>query len=229
MNLKDLSVPAMLAVSGAWTDPEHKRALLEHSPVGRALLPEIEAAHGALLRADADADRQDTLFELQEEQAAVDLVHDRKLRGAYYVLTGLAEVTDDDGEKAALLAARDQLSPLGLAEAQRTYRDEAREIEFVEGRLTAETRLLLQRIPAPGGVLWASVEARFAAARRLAALEARRAELTGSDAAASVLHARNAWVQVVRALDASLAIDAAGQEARRELLGDIERARGAVR
>jgi hypothetical protein len=225
MNLKDLSVPAMLKVSGAWTDPAQRRSLLEQSPVGRALLPEIDAAHAALVRAEADADRQDALFEIQEEEAAVDLVHDRKLRGAYYVLTGLAEVTDDEHERCALIAARDELSPLGLAEAQRTYRDEAREIEHVEQRLSAASRTLLQRIPAPGGVLWASVEARFAAARRLAALEARRAELTGADAAASVLHARNAWVQVVRALDASLAIDAAGQEARRELFGDIERAR----
>jgi hypothetical protein len=227
MNLKDLSVPAMLKLSGAWIDPEQKRWQLERSSVGRALLPEIDAAHAGLLKAEGAADREDELFELQEQEAAVDLVHDRKLRGAYYVLTGFAEVTDDANEKAALLAARDQLSPLGLAEAQRTYRDEAAEIPHVEKRLTPESKLLLQRIPAPGGVLWASVESRFAAARTLAALEARRAELSGSDAAASVLHARNAWVQVVRALDASLAIDAAGQEVRRELLLDVERARQA--
>ena len=228
LNLKDLHPRAMLQVTQAWTDADGKRPLLERSPVGRALLPEVDAAHDALVRAVDVSGREDELTEIQEEQARVDLVHDRKLRGAFYALTGFAELTDDPGERAALVAARDQLSPRGLAEAQRTYREEAEEITRLDARLTDDARVLLKRIPAPGGTLWASVEARVRAAQRLAELEDRRAELAGADPATSLVHARNAWVQVMRALDAALAVDPAGPSTRQQLISDLAQAQEAT-
>ena len=140
MALKNLSNETMLALSASWTDPERERPALEAS-VAAPLLPKLDAAHEGLVAtaqpaAVSEAERE--LSELQAKEAEVDRVHDRKLRGTYYLLTGLAELADDPGVADSRLALRDALFPAGLAATQRTYLEEAGDVEALPRRLDDE-------------------------------------------------------------------------------------------
>nr|MCU0685328.1 hypothetical protein [Polyangiaceae bacterium] len=97
MALKTLTTETMLALSAGWTDPQRERAALEAS-VAAPLLPKLDEAHAELASsaepaAEEEAERE--LADLQAQEADLDRTHDRKVRGTYYVLTGLSELADD--------------------------------------------------------------------------------------------------------------------------------------
>jgi hypothetical protein len=216
MALKTLSTETMLALSSAWTDPQRDRPALEAS-VAAALLPKLDAAHEGLVAtaqpaAVAEAERE--LAELQGKEAEVDRVHDRKVRGTYHVLTGLAELADDPRVAGSRLALRDALLPAGLAATRRSYLDEAGDVEALPRRLDDEQREELGQIAVGDGrTLADEVDAWTTSARRLGELEGKRAELVARrsakapDRASSVARARNQWVRVVTTIVRAIALD----------------------
>ncbi|HEU4410553.1 MAG TPA: hypothetical protein VFS43_35185 [Polyangiaceae bacterium] len=219
MALKNLSTQTMLALSSSWTDPRRDRPALAASAVAAALLPKLDAAHQGLAAtakpaSAGEAERE--LAALKAREAAIDRVHDRKVRGAYYLLTGLAALADDAAVAGARLALRDALLPAGLAAARRSYLDEAGDAEALPRRLDEGQRGALDRVSVGGGrTLADEVDAWLSAARKLGELEAKRAELAARrparapDRAAAVAKARHRWVRVVNVIAQALALDEA--------------------
>jgi hypothetical protein len=227
--LKDLSIQRMVALTEPWLDPKRDRPKLEALPSGKALLPKIEAAYQGLLSTQKqDATTAKEVAKIQNKQAELDVVHDRKLRGTYYLLTALAELSDDEEQEAALLTARDELAPNGLSATQRTYAEEAGEIPLAKARLSAKSEALLKKVPVLGGKkLSSDVDAWFDAGKDLGALEEKRRALetggkTGGGASrAEALRARNYWIKVVRHLETSLDLDGADELTARAILGPV--------
>lgn len=229
MNLKDLSIQTMISLSAAWIDPARERSSLEASPITAVYLPAIDAMHAALVATQPRDVSSAELTALIAEETAEDTIHDRMLRGAHWVLSGLAEITDSEEERKAYLAARDTLAPEGLRETQRAYTAESGEIHRLEARLTPEVKALLGNVKAPGGTLWDATKRRMKAGKKLGLLEAKRVKLEAevnavkrdSTSRADVLRARNAWIRVVRALEAALDLDGVSEEAKAAVLAPL--------
>jgi hypothetical protein len=222
----------MVQLTEPWLDPKRDRSKLEALPSGKALLPNIEAAFQGLLSTQKqDATIATEVAKIQNEQSRVDLVHDRKLRGTYYVLSSLAELADDEEQEAALLAARDELAPNGLSATQRTYAEEAGDVPLAKARLSAKSEALLKKVPVLGGKKLASeVDAWFDAGKKLGELEEKRRALgadakTGGGASrAEALRARNYWIKVVRHMETSLELDGADEATARAILRPVREA-----
>ena len=134
----------MVTVTTAWLDPKEERPLLQSLPQAGALLPSLDKAHRGLLETQVAVDQVETeLSLLQKAQAKLDARHDRKVRGPYNVLTGLADLADDEAEATSDLALGDALTPHGLEVVRWSYADEVSEAELVESRLTAGGSLSL--------------------------------------------------------------------------------------
>jgi hypothetical protein len=233
MALKDLSVQTMVTISSAWLDPERDRPLLEALPRVTALVPDIEKAHAGLVttqKQDSTATAQ--LTALQEKEAEVDLLHDRKAHGTHHVLTGFAELADDSDDAAEFLALRDRLMPEGLRVTTRSYTDQAGEVELVEGRLLPSDKALLKQLPTPKGDLRKAVDGWFKAGRQLGQLEAERRELQrkidagegGGATAGDVLRARNGWIRVVRGVLAMLDLEKIEDDTLEKIVGPLRQA-----
>lgn len=217
MALRNLSTETMLALSSAWTDPERDRPALEASAETAALLPKLDAAREGLAATARPAlviEAERELAELQAEEVNVDRVHDRKLRGIFYLLTALAELADDPRDAEARRALRDALLPIGLAATQRSYLEEAGDIEALDQRLNDEQREELGRVPVDHGrTLADEIGAWTSSARKLGELEGKRAELAAkrsakpSDRASSVAKGRNRWIRVVDTIIRSIALN----------------------
>lgn len=230
MSYRYLSTPTMVTVTGPWIDPQADRALLTALPQAGALLPSLEKAHKGLLRTQVSEDQALTaLGLLQENEAKLDVTHDRKARGGFNVLTGFADLADDPALAAAYLALRDHIYPKGLDMVRWSYTDEAGEAALVEGRLSKADHLLLGKLPTPAGTLLDAVNERIKAGKELGELEKERAglEKKAPDALtpADVVRARNLWIRSVTAFVATLDLEDALTEADREkILGPLHRA-----
>jgi hypothetical protein len=230
--LKDLSIQRMVQLTEPWLDPKRDRPKLEAHPSAKALLTKIDAAYQGLLSTQKqDATIAKEITRIQNEQAALDIVHDRKLRGTFYLLTALAELSDDEEQEAALLEARDELTPYGLSATQRTYAEQAGDIPLAKARLSAKSEALLKKVPVLGGKkLSSDVEAWFDAGKAIGALEEKRRALetggkTGGGASrAEALRARNYWIKVVRHLETSLDLDGADESTTHAILGPARQA-----
>jgi hypothetical protein len=236
MSFKDLSSAQMIHLTATWLDPAKSRPKLQSMKRVAPLLPDIEEAHAAVLathRKDASADK--ALAAVQTKQADLDKVHDRKARGVYGVLTAFADLTDDPAEAEAFLETRDLLYPEGLRFITASYADEAGAASFAKDRLTADAKATLKAVVSPGGTLLKCMQASWAAAAELGALEEQRGTLESMQAQARVgdaaktpqggqLRARNHWIATVRAVVQMLELERPGKQVRAEVLGPLERA-----
>ena len=226
----NLTSPTMVTVTTAWLDPKEERPLLQSLPQAGALLPSLDKAHNGLLDTQVAVDQVETeLSLLQKAQAKLDVRHDRNIRGPYNVLTGLADLADDEAEATAYLALRDKLTPHGLEVVRWSYTDEAGEAELVDSRLTKEDKAFLNKLATPNGTLLDAHKTRVKAGRDLGDLEKKRAflETQASVAAkpADVIRARNLWIRTINAFVATLALEENLSDADRErILGPLQRA-----
>lgn len=218
MALRNLNTPTMVAISTAWLDPESKRPLLESFPLARALLPHLEKAHGNLVAYHrAISVTKAILVEMRDRLAALDAQHDRKIRGIFSILSGFAEVSDDDEQARRYLDLRRKLLPEGLRAVSRSYMEEAGEIILLRGRLDADAIALLRSLPSPQGSLYDEVEAWIRLGQQIGDLDYERALLAGTSSPgdvrqADVARARNEWIRVVHTLRTSLGFDNAPEE-----------------
>jgi hypothetical protein len=231
MGYRDFPTPLMIELSGDWIDPAGARAQIEELPAAAALLPKITETHRALLKTQAKPKKVPAeLASVQEEQAELDTVHDRKARGLFTVLTGFADLTDDPDQGSAFLALRDKIFPpeVGLRVVQLPYAEEAGEAKLVEERLDEEDRALLKKLAGPDGKLLDAHKARIKAAARIGELEQKRHDLAGKEDAeettkqADVLKARNGWIRVARALVAVIDLTSPTATVRKRILGRLE-------
>jgi hypothetical protein len=206
MAIRNLSVQAMLGISGAWLDPGRERPLIAGIPLLAPFLDELESAHDDLSRMPAAGSDIDAELEALTRQAtALDALHDRKLRGIYGVLTAFADLADGPGEAARYLDLADRLFPSGLKGAKRSYLDEADEAALTAKRLTDDIRRTLEALPVPGGTLADEMDAWLDAGKALGDVEEKRVRLSRDKEETSVSiedlsKARGRWSRVVNTM-----------------------------
>ncbi len=212
MALKNLRSSAMVSLSAAWVDPKCDRKRIASTAELSGLLPGLERAHSAVLNTRPSEAPGEAPAAGAEGLAAADALHDRKLRGCFQVLTGLAQLADDPAEARALIDARDALFPEGLKAVQASYVEEEGAVMQAENRLDAKTIALLEQTQLPAGkTLYDHVHAWFGAGKAVGRLSAARAEAEARAASApgrvtqaDVAAARNQWVRVVNLFLATL-------------------------
>lgn len=231
MAFKNITSETMLAISGAWLDPERSRRQIEKVPLLKHLLPSVEEAHGALLASGAPEAPDALSAKLAEnsaEAAEADRRHDRKARGAWYLCTGLAELADDPAVARRLLDLRDRVVPKGLGTTSASYRDEAGHAETQRAALTDDDRARLAEIRSHGRrTLENEVDAWLEAGGALGRLVHARAALEAQAGAASssarpdAARARNAWVRVANAVVSNAELARVDEAARIAILGSL--------
>ena len=227
MPLKNLSTEAMVSVSAAWVDPKQDRPLLERFKMLQPLIPVIEKTHRNLLKTQVNvASGSSELAEIQSEETRVDALHDRKLRGTYNLLTGLADLAENAVDAQAYLDLRDRLFPGGLQMTKATYAAEAGAVEMVKDRLTPADRKLAKAIPVFKGKLHDQIDTWIEAGKRLGALEQKKSRVAApagpskSDAASM----RNAWIKGANALETTAGLEDGFDDAvHQKIFGLMER------
>lgn len=217
MSKRILTTQTMLAISERWLDPEKDKPILLRYPLTAAIFSHLLKAHTNLVVFQrASTESQEAISAVQKEQAALDAEHDRKIRGVYAILTGLAEIAETPARARHYLDIRDKLLPEGLRAVSRSYVDQAGEIEMLKGRLDEKTLLAIADINTPEGPLHLHVQAWMKAATLMSNLESKRMDLSDSASEdtrkSDVQRARNEWIRVVNGLRANLLLDEASPE-----------------
>lgn len=197
-----LTTASMIMVTEAWGDPARERPVIAKYPRLLPWLDDIDKAHRALHEAQAASDIQPELKRLTEKATALDAEHDRLARGIHQTITGMAELTFDNEQSAALLQLRDELFPSGRSIINRSYLDQAGEASLMESRLSLPSRHLLAHVPVLSSHLGEYVHAWKEVAIELGDVERERIHLTRDqkdESATSIGKARKLWVNAVSA------------------------------
>lgn len=224
-SLKEISAARMVSITEAWLDPARDRSRFNALASGKGLLDIIQTAHDGILnthKKDDPVSRQ--VGSISDQQSRLDKRHDRKIRAVYYILTGLAEASDDPNEVAALMTARDELLPKGLSVTKDSYLEEAGNVEMAAKNVSAASKGLLKKIAITrGGNVWSLVEEWFAAGRELGTLEHHkdRLEATPGGSAGEALRARNAWIRVVRHVESTLELEGVNEQIKSAILQQV--------
>jgi hypothetical protein len=232
MAYRDFPTTTMVELTAPWLDDARQAPLLRSFPQTAGLMENVVEAHQTLLRLQlVESQLQATIQALIAQLFELDRRHDRKLRGTFQLLTGLAELADTPEEVAALLALRDALFPSGLSAINLSYRDEAGHARLIAERLTDAQRAALAAIPAGSTHLLAHLTEMIDTARTLGekAEELRQAkDGLGKDEDAvtrgDLLAARRQWVRVVQRVEDNLSFTQATAAQRDLILGPLHSA-----
>jgi len=222
MSLRNLTTQQMVSFSERWIDHAKERPIIERYPISRAVLPRVEEAHGNLLVYQRkNLESRAAIAAIQKEQAELDAIHDRKVRGIYHLLTALAELSSSTERAEHYLQLREVLLPEGLQAVNRSYEAQGGEVLLLQQRLTPQVVANLQAIPTPEGNLHDHVQAWVKAGLTMLELDRRRTDIAKTDdemdtKQADVARARNEWIRAATALRSCLELDRASPE-------DIER------
>ena len=221
MSLKKLTTAQMLERSSHWLGAG--RAKLEAYEETAGALDLLERSHEALeATAKSDPNVADEMHELTLKLGQLDLLHDRRVRGIYHILTGLGEALDDETMAEHLHNLRSTLLPAGINTTLLSYNEQAEAARAASGVLTDEDRALLSRVPMPNEEsLLDQVEDWLRVGEELGEMwqkregaKARSGGVTPSD----TVRARNRWIGAVRVLLAALDAAQLSVEERRALL-----------
>ena len=110
MAMRYIRPETMIMISNQWLT--ELRSLLESLSLTAPLVPLIERIQADLMTKQSLRTALDAQIAiLQERMTLLDLLHDRKMRGTYLILSGLAEAANDPAAAAVLLTLRDHLFP----------------------------------------------------------------------------------------------------------------------
>lgn len=215
MALKNLTTETMVSISAAWTDKARERGVFEKSALLKALLPTLDAAHAQLIKAARAPEKSASelrLAELRVLAEEADRVHDRKARGIFYYLTGLAELAEDPKDTEHLVNMRDRLLPQGLVAIAQSYAHEAGHTATLRAQLTAQDHGELKRHRTlHNRTIDDELNDWLAAGEKLGRVETERGQLlrgpsAGSNNPGEHVKARYAWIRIANALTATLDI-----------------------
>ena len=229
MSYRPISTERMVQISARWIDPKGLRPVLLAIAGVTHLVAKIEECHESLISTQTTSSAiLARVAAIQEEQATLVLVHDRKLRGVIGLLSALAEISDDPSKATAYLDLSNRLSPDGLRGTGKSYADKAGAAKMIPGRLDASATKLLARIPTAEGKLIDVVDAWTQAGHRLGVLEeeelALNRQLTSNEGGkrpGDVVKARNRWIRLARALETNLEVSDADEATVSRLLGSL--------
>lgn len=231
MAMRYIRPETMIMISNQWLT--ELRSLLESLSLTAPLMPLIERIQADLMTKQSLRTALDAQIAiLQERMTLLDLLHDRKMRGTYLILSGLAEAADDPADAAALLTLRDHLFPDGLLAVNRSYVDQAGDAHRLPARLGPAHQQMLSTLTTPDGTLDQYVEQWRTAALGLAQLEGERATLLeqrargeGGTTPEQAHEATLQWMRVAQAVEDNLLLDpAATEDVRTRILAPLQRA-----
>lgn len=231
MNFNALSNQTMLSHSDEWLNTPATRALLSNYELTAALLPELQGAYDEL--ADKQALRARIYAQLgliTESLSGHDRVHDRKARGMFSILNGLAESSDDPAQVTTFLDLLARLYPQGLQVINRSYIDEAGAVVEMQRQVTDEMLTFMASVRV-GSQTLADIYTSWVAAGMALGREAReRARLqqamTKEGTAAADMDTRaprQRWIRVVNALVTILDMLLVPEQERERLLAPLMR------
>lgn len=211
MALKNRSNETMIRLSAAWLDPKQEaRREIERIAVLAALLPVIESAHADMVATHrvGGGSVAGALAGLTRQADELDQLHDRKARGIYHALTGMAELAEAPELRQSLLDLRDLLLPRGLATTLIGYVAAAGNAQATAQRVGEKEHAALKRVKTvEGRSLDDELHAMLDAGKRLGGLDAERAALERKDPGevtkADAARARIRWIQAANALRAN--------------------------
>ena len=229
MAYRNLSTEQMVHISADWLDPKGWRPVLLSIAMVAELVPKLEDVHEALISKQPTTSAiLARVTVIQEKQGVVDILHDRKLRGAIGLLSSLADLTDEPLKAASYLDLRDRLSPEGLRATIKSYTEEAGAAKMLLGRLDESSRQLLATIATPDGTLMDAVNAWTRAGRELGALESEKIALNqqltsegGKVRPLDVMKARNRWIRLAHALESNLELSDTDEATVARILGSL--------
>jgi hypothetical protein len=231
MAMRYIRPETMIMISNQWLT--ELRSLLEALPLTAPLVPLIERIHAELLAKQSLRSALDAqLAVLQDRMTLLDLLHDRKMRGTYLILSGLAEAANDPAQAAVILTLRDHLFPEGLLAINRSYVEQAGDAHRLPARLDPAQQEMLSTLATPDGTLAQYVAQWRTAALELAQLDDERATLleqrTRGEGATTPEQAREAtlqWMRVAQTVENSLLLDpTATDDVRARILAPLQRA-----
>ena len=206
--LRYLEVGEMVAVSGGWLSDQ--RPIFESIPEIKPLLPQVEAAHEALVLArPSESTKTDPTVEaIISAQRAVDIRHDHALRALYFAHEALAEhlLAQDPPNLELAEAVRracSRLVPEGLGGTIVSYQAEAGNAEMAlrVAEMDAEVQnalALIQLTKTMSGTdllkQWAALGAHLGELERYKSAAVAGAVMVPRTA---LLKARNAWIAIV--------------------------------
>ncbi len=193
----------MVQLSAPWVEPGPARTVIEAQPMLAALLPTVEACHGALYKTQVIKNPTATAEALLAEGATCDERHDGAIRGTFALLGALSDLT----ASTAYAELRDFLLPRGMMHTRLRYDEEAGEAGLLAARLAADPakKKALKEISVGPKTLLSVVEGWIADAKRLGEIEREKAALATTDSGptpSEVRDLRNRWARAVRSLEA---------------------------
>lgn len=221
MSLKKWTTAQMLERSNHWLGTG--RAKLEALDETAGALSLLERAHETLEQtAKSDPEVADEMHKLTLALGQLDLLHDRRVRGIYHMLTGLGEALDDEKMAEALHSLRDTLLPAGINTTLLSYNEQADAAKNASEKLDKEKRALLASVPMPHEEsLLDQVQDWLRVGKEIGAMWEQREEAkvrSGGITPSDTVRARNRWIGAVRVLLAALDAAQLSVEERRALL-----------
>lgn len=212
MDLLLLPTAAMFTIGGAWLDPERERPLIECLSLAGPLLGKIDEAQTGLVQfQNAGKVEHPEVRSLITQTTALDAEHDRLARGMHAIVSGITEISSPQSAE-AYRALLKQLFPTGLGIVQQSYLVEAGDADLRDGRLSAESRRLLEGtvINTPDGAraLTTLLEEWNRSSRDLGEAESKKAQLKRESVNESSRGpARKEWAKIVSHFIATLALE----------------------
>ena len=208
-NLKCLTNQAMVGATGGWVNPEQERPVLEGIKEVAGYVEKMTGAHNGLIDVQVSGEKDNAAKKLKAMSEQADLIdtrHDNFIRGINAILEGTILLTEDGKTAESMRGVQNRIFPEGLSAVNRTYLEEAGEIEMAKGRLNEEAFGLLRSVPILNGNLKDAVKEWFATGSKLGNLErerkqaAQQANSADTVTRSDVVKARNQWIRVVRAI-----------------------------
>jgi hypothetical protein len=221
MSLKKWTTAQMLERSNHWLGAGREK--LEAIKETEGALSLLERAHETLEQtANSDPEVADEMHKLTLALGQLDLLHDRRVRGIYHMLTGLGEALDDEKMAEALHNLRDTLLPAGINTTLLSYNEQAQAAVHAAEQLDEDSRALLASVPMPQQEsLLDQVEDWLRVGKEIGDMWEQREgakERSGGITPSDTVRARNRWIGAVRVLLAALDAAQLSVEERRALL-----------
>lgn len=194
MELRKLLEPEMGQISGPWvTEANPVRSAIEARSMLAALLPQLTAAHAAIVALGAQSSDPD-IRKLSAEANRLDAQHDDYIRTIYDALTVLAK-TSKAGDQ--LLRMRDSLFPEGRRHINRSHSAEAGHAAALASTVGADALARMKAVAVGDMTLFDLYSQYQETAKQLGAVDEKRARLNqpAVTPAAQVQAVRRQWIR----------------------------------
>jgi hypothetical protein len=219
MALNHLSTRVMIQVSQHWTQQDGSaRRVLQAEPRFAVFVGDIDATEGLLIELAHSAEPEQRLW-LKARATALN----GEYRDKGHVLFGMLDLSARGSGNLEYGRVRDLFFPRGLRHLNRSYRDKSGHALVVSEQITAADHELLRTIHF-GGQTLDSVACRWLEVGiELGQVENERAALAAAarPSAGDVCAARNRWIRMVRALQATARLIGLSDETDTLLFGPL--------